>query len=128
MPKLTLDLTSIQTFGTDAPFLVSVGDNMEWLEGPDGKRHPGKRLGTKYGLLMLQNECDKVFVTTPEETPAISQEEVAAACLSGQFIRVRFEGYSADVFKGKNGLGISATADKAVVVSAPAVPGPKKEG
>lgn len=126
MPTLTLGLTSQQTFGTDTPLLVSVEDNTEWVEGPDGKRHPGRRLGTKYGALMLQNKCDKVFVTTPEETPAISAEEVAAACLSAQFIRVRFEGYAADVFKGKNGLGISATADKAVVVSAPS--GVKKEG
>ena len=126
MPTLTLDLTDQQTFGTGTPFLVSVGDDMEWVEGPDGKRHPGRRLGTKYGALMLQNECNKVFVSTPEETPAISAEEVAAACLSGQFIRVRFEGFTADVYKGKNGLGISATADKAVVVSAPS--GVKKEG
>lgn len=126
MPTLTLGLTTQQTFGTDTPFVVSVEDNKEWVDGPDGKRHPGKRLGTKYGALMLQNGCDKVFVTITEETPTISPEEVAAACLSGQFIRVRFEGYAADVFKGKNGLGISATADKAVVVSAPVVV--KKEG
>lgn len=67
-----------------------------------------------------------MVVRTSEITPAISPEEVSAACLAGQFIRVRFENFSATPYQGKNGMGVSATADKCVVVTpAPGTTGTK---
>lgn len=115
--KLNLNLTVEQATGTSTPSLVGVAEDVEWKDGPDGKRRPGDRIGTRYTVLMLQSECNQLVVKTPEITPAISPEEVAAACLSGQFIRVRFENFHASPYQGKNGLGISATADKCVLVT-----------
>lgn len=115
--KLNFELTVEQAAGTGTPPLVGVSEDMEWTDGLDGKRRPVARIGTRYTVLMLQNECAPLVVKTPETTPAISAEDVAAACLTGQFVRVRFEGFKASPYQGKNGLAISATADKAVIVS-----------
>lgn len=117
--KLNIKLSVEQATGTTTPPLVSVTEDMEWVDGPDGKRRPGARVGTRYTVLMLQSECAPLVVKTPESTPAISAEDVAAACLSGQFIRVRFENFSASPYQGRNGLGVSATADKCTVVASP---------
>ncbi|MBC5722571.1 hypothetical protein H8S11_07080 [Flintibacter sp. NSJ-23] len=124
--KFNLKLSAEQATGTPTPIVGDVKDDVAWETGTDGKRHPGPRVGTCYTVLMQQSGLAPLTVKTPEAVPAVSAEEVAAACLSGQFIRVRFEGFTADPYQGKNGLGISATADKAVVVSAPS--GVKKEG
>lgn len=121
MAKIKFDLTIEQATGTTTPLLVGVAEDVEWTDGPDGKRRPGARIGTKYIVLMLQSEAAPLVVKTPETTLPISPEEVAAACLSGQFVRVRFENFKASPYQGKNGLGVSATADKCVVVT-PAVP------
>ena len=122
--KLKIDLTVEQATGTTNPLLAGVAEDVEWTDGPDGKRRPGARIGTRYTILMLQNEAAPLVVKTPETTPPISREEVAAACLSGQFIRVRFDNFKASPYQGKNGLGVSATADKCVVVppAAPSTP------
>lgn len=117
MPKFNFDLTIEQATGTATPIVVGVTDDVEWTNGPDGKRRPGARIGTRYTVLMLQSECSPLVVKTPEITPAVSTEEVAAACLSGQFIRARFENFKASPYQGRNGMGVSATADKAVIVS-----------
>lgn len=117
MAKLKLTLTCEQATGTATPFLVGVSEDREWVDGPDGKRHPGSTIGTRYTVLMLQSECAPLVVKTPETTPTVSAEEVASACLSGNFIRVRFEGFQASPYQGRNGLGISATADKCSVVT-----------
>ncbi len=115
--KLNIDLTIEQATGTITPIVTGVAEDVEWTDGPDGKRRPGARIGTRYTVLMLQSECAQLVVKTPEATPAISAEEVATACLSGQFVRVRFDGFTASPYQGRNGMGISATADKAVVVT-----------
>ena len=47
----------------------------------------------------------------------MSAEEIAAACLTGQFIRLRFEGFAATPYVSKDGLSLKATAKKAVVVT-----------
>ncbi len=127
MPKIKIDLTAEQTAGTSTPILADVADDVEWVDGPDGKRRPGPRIGIRYTILMQQSGCAQLVVKTPETQPAVSAEAVAAACLSGQFIRVRFEGFRASPYQGKNGLGISATADKCIVVTsaAPSTPAPK---
>lgn len=117
MAKLKLTLTCEQATGTATPFLVGVSEDREWVDGPDGKRHPGSTIGTRYTVLMLQSEGAPLVVRTPETTPTVSAEDVAAACLSGNFIRVRFEGFQASPYQGRNGLGISATADKCSVVT-----------
>ena len=117
MAKFNISLTCEQATGTATPFLVGVSEDWEWIDGPDGKRHPGSTIGTRYTVLMLQSECAPLVVKTPETTPAVSAEEAAAACLSGNFIRVRFEGFQASPYQGRNGLGISATADKCSVVT-----------
>lgn len=117
MAKLKLTLTCEQATGTVTPFLVGVSEDREWVDGPDGKRHPGSTIGTRYTVLMLQSEGAPLVVRTPETTPTVSAEEVASACLSGNFIRVRFEGFQASPYQGRNGLGISATADKCSVVT-----------
>ncbi len=118
MTKLNFSLSLEQSAGTSTPFVVDVADDVAWVEGQDGKRRPGARIGTRYTVLMLQNACAPMVVKTPEVQPAVSAEEVVAACLAGQFIRVRFEGFKANPYQGRNGLGISATAEKAVVVTA----------
>lgn len=115
--KFHINLTCEQATGTATPFLVGVSEDREWVDGPDGKRHPGSTIGTRYTILMLQSSCAPLVVKTPETTPAVSAEEAAAACLSGNFIRVRFEGFQASPYQGRNGLGISATADKCSVVT-----------
>ena len=126
MPKFNFNLSVEQATGTTTPIVVSVADDVEWTDGPDGKRHPGARVGIRYTVLMLQNECAPMVVRTSEATPAISAEDVAAACLAGQFIRVRFENFSATPYQGRNGMGVSGTADKCVVVSqAPGNPASK---
>lgn len=126
MPKYNFKLTVEQATGTATPIVASVSEDREWLTMPDGKRQPGDLIGTRYGVLMLQNECAPLVVRTPEITPAISAEDVAAACLAGQFIRVRFENFTATPYQGKNGMGVSATADKCVVVTpATGTTGPK---
>lgn len=121
--NFNFNLTVEQATGTTNPLLAGVTEDIEWTDGPDGKRHPGARIGTRYTVLMLQNECAQLVVKTPETAPPIGSEEVAAACLAGQFVRVRFENFSASPYQGRNGLGISATADKCVVVT-PAAPVP----
>ena len=124
--RLTFLLTVLQVLGADWSFLFGVEDDFEWITGPDGKRRPGNRIGTRYIVAMLQNQCAPVVVRTPEATPVVSAEEVAAACLSGQLVRVRFEGFKAEAYQGKNGLAISASADKAVIVTpAPGTASPK---
>lgn len=115
--KLSFNLSVEQATGTATPIVVGVSDDVEWTDGPDGKRHPGARIGTRYTTLMQQNECAPLVVRTPETTPAVSAEEVAAACLAGQFIRVRFENFSATPYQGRNGMGVSGTANKCVVVT-----------
>lgn len=118
MSKLNLSLTVEQATGTTTPLLVEVSEVFEWVTGPDGKRHPGNRIGTAYTVLMQQSGCAPLVVKTEELTSPVSAEAVADACLSGQFIRVRFENFKASPYQGKNGLGISATADKCALVSA----------
>lgn len=115
--KFHINLTCEQATGTATPFLVGVSEDREWVDGPDGKRHPGSTIGTRYTVLMLQSECAPLVVKTPETAPAVSGEEVATVCLSGNFIRVRFEGFTASPYQGRNGLGISANAEKCVVVT-----------
>lgn len=125
--KLTFELTIEQATGTTTPFLTGVSEDMEWEEGPNGKKRPVAQLGMRYTVLMLQNEAAPLVVKTPETTPPISPEEVAAACLSGQFVRVRFDNFKATPYRAQNSLGVSATADKCVVVTpaAPSTPAPK---
>lgn len=125
--KLKIVLTVEQATGTTTPLLAGVAEDYEWVTLPDGKRQPGERIGTRYTLLMLHNEAAPLVVKTPETAPPISPEEVAAACLSGQFVRVRFENFKATPYQGKNGLGVSATADKCLVVTpaAPSTPAAK---
>lgn len=127
MAKITFELNVEQATGTTTPLLAGVTEDHEWVTLPDGKRQPGERIGTRYTVLMLQNEAAPLVVKTPETAPPISPEEVAAACLSGQFVRVRFEGFKATPYQGKNGLGVSATADKCTIVTpaAPSTPAPK---
>ena len=115
--RLKFALTALLAMGADWSYLFAVEDDYEWLKGPDGKQHPGARIGTRYTVAMLQNQCSPLVVKTAEATPAVSAEEVAAACLSGQLIRVRFEGFSAEAYQGRNGLSISASADKCVVIA-----------
>lgn len=122
--KLNFELSVEQSTGTATPIVVGVADDVEWTDGPDGKRRPGARIGTRYTVLMQQSECAPLVVKTPETTPAISAEDVAAACLSGQFVRVRFENFKASPYQGRNGMGVSATADKAVIVTPASTPKP----
>lgn len=123
--KFDFKLTITQATGTEAPLLVDVAEDVEWTDGPDGKRRPGQRIGTRYTVLMLQNACAPLVVKTPELTSVVSADEVAAACLSGQFVRVRFENFSATPYQSKNGLGVSGTADRCVVAPSPAPSAPK---
>lgn len=115
--RISIILNALQAMGADWSLLFAVDDSYEWLEGQDGKRHRGERTGTAYIVAMLNNGCAPLTVRTPEDKPAVSAEEVAAACLTGQPLRVRFEGFKAEAYQGKNGLGISATADKAVILT-----------
>lgn len=115
--RIIIALTALQAMGADWSLLFSVDDGFKWLEGPDGKRRPGERIETIYNVAMLQNGCTPLAVRTPEPQPVVTPEEVAAACLAGQPLRVRFEGFKAEAYQGKNGLAISATADKAVIVT-----------
>lgn len=110
--KITISVTAEQAMGADWSYLFGVEKDVEWVAGPDGKRRPGNQIGTRYTVAMLHNSCSPLIVRTPEITPAISAEEVAAACLSGNLIRVEFQGFTAEAYQGKNGLGISATAEK----------------
>ena len=125
MAKLSIQLTLEQTTGTAEPFLVAVAEDVEWNEGPDGKRRPGNRIGTRYTVLMLSSECAPLIVRTPEAAPVVSAEEVAAACLAGQFIKVRFQNFAARPYQGKNGLGVSATADSCEIVNRSVASGSK---
>lgn len=115
--RITITLTAQQAMGAENTLLFGVDDGYNWVEGPDGKRHPSKRTETIYTVAMLNNACAPLRVRTPEAQPVVSAEDVAAACLTGQPLRVRFEGFKAEAYQGKNGLGISATADKCVVVA-----------
>lgn len=115
--RITITLTAQQAMGADSSLLFAVEDGFNWVTGPDGKRHPDERTETVYTVAMLHNACAPLRVRTPEAQPVVTAEAVAAACLAGQPLRVRFEGFKAEAYQGKNGLGISATADKAVIVT-----------
>ena len=117
MAKFNISLTCEQATGTATPIVTEVTDDVEWVDGPDGKRRPGSRVGTRYSVMMQHSGCAPLVVRTPETTPTVSAEDVAAACLSGNFIRVRFEGFTANPYQGRNGLGISASAEKCIVVT-----------
>lgn len=101
--------------GVSTPIVAGIEQSLEWLLGPDGKRHPGERNGTLYTILMQNSGCAQLRVRTPELEPAVAPEEVEAACLTGRFVRLRFENFHATPYQGKAGLAISATADKAEV-------------
>ena len=117
--KISILLSALQAMGAEWSLLFAVDDGYEWLDGPDGKRRRGERKETVYTVAMLNNCCAPLTVRTKEPQPVVSAEEVAAACIAGQPLRVRFEGFKAEAYQGKNGLGITATADKAVLVTAP---------
>lgn len=117
MSGISFSLNAIQATGSDNPVLVCVADEVEWTVGEDGRRHPGARIGTRYTVLMLQNACAPLVVKTPEAVPVVTAEAVAAACLSGKFIRVKFENFAATAYQGRNGLGVTATADKAILAA-----------
>lgn len=115
--RMTIPVTAQQAMGNDWSVLLNVEDGFQWVDGPDGKRHPGERTETVYTVAMLHNAYAPLKVRTPEAQPVVTAEKVAAACLVGQPLQVRFEGFKAEAYQGKNGLAISATADKAVIVS-----------
>ena len=48
MPKINIALTVDQSTGTTTPIVTEVADDVEWVDGPDGKRRPGARVGTRY--------------------------------------------------------------------------------
>ena len=43
MPKINIALTVDQSTGTTTPIVTEVADDVEWVDGPDGKRRPGAR-------------------------------------------------------------------------------------
>lgn len=102
--KITITITAEQAMGASWSYLFAVEDDFEWIAGPDGKRRPGIRIGTRYTVAMLHNCCAPLIVRTPEITPAISAEEVAAACLSGNLIRVELRSFSSAFRISKAGL------------------------
>ena len=94
--RISILLSALQAMGGEWSLLFSVDDGYEWLDGPDGKRHRGERKETVYTVAMLNNGCAPLTVRTPEDKPAVTAEAVAAACLTGQPLRVRFEGFKAE--------------------------------
>ena len=47
MPKINIALTVDQSTGTTTPIVTEVADDVEWVDGPDGKRRPGARVGKR---------------------------------------------------------------------------------
>ncbi|MDF2855382.1 MAG: hypothetical protein K0Q87_1233 [Neobacillus sp.] len=116
MAKLKINLTVSQATGTENPILVGAEDHMELIE-ENGRWRQGKRLGSSYTVLMLQSCCTPLVVRVEDEKPIIMQSELDIMNLSGNFCRVSFHDFTAEPYKGKSGLALSATAKKAVIVS-----------
>ena len=118
MKKLSISLTLEQCTGTSSPIVVDVGEHCEWIrDDATGKSKRGARLGSTYTVLMQNQQCQHLIIRTPESQPVVSQEEVATACVSGQFLRISFEGFSGRPYSRDDETLISAKADRAIAIA-----------
>lgn len=115
MASLSITLTLEQIVGANTVPLVAVLDWMEFTA--DGKR--GKRLGSTYEILLLNNACEKLRVHVEDSTPVITQEELDKHNSSMSLCMARFDGFKGRPYSDKNGrLAISASADKIILINA----------
>lgn len=75
-----------------------------------------KTVGTVYEIMDLADGCDKLAVKVPGE-PIIGQEELNPRNIAADFIVVGFEGFTAREYTMDGRKGITAKADRAVIVS-----------
>ena len=108
-------LTFEQVVGTNTAPLVAAQDWMEYSS--EGKR--GKRLGTTYEVLLLNNSCEKLRIHVEDSAPIISQDELDKHNSAMSFCQIRVEGFKGRPYSDRNGrLAISASADKIILVNA----------
>jgi hypothetical protein len=113
--KIEIQLTEEPVIGSSTAPLVAVQDWTEYTS--DGKR--GKRLGSTYEILLLNNSCEKLRVHVEDAAPIIAQEELDKHNKSMNFCMVRFEGFTGRPYADRNGrLAISASAEKIFLVNA----------
>ena len=110
---ISIELSFQQVTGSDSAPLVGVRD---WTEFSEGKR--GKRIGSTYEILLLNNSCEKLRIHVEESESIISQEEIDKRAQSLNFCMIRCDGFKGRPYSDKNGrLAISASATKVTLVN-----------
>lgn len=108
-----LVLTKAQVLGDDKAILVSVSDDMEYVND----KPTGKRLGTKYSVVCPKAKFMAVTVKVPDAVPAVTQEALDAAAATDTPIWITFEGFSGRLYTMHGEVGVTCKADKAVLVT-----------
>ena len=67
--KLNVVVNDEQAFGTKDVPAVDVQDSYEWTQNADGKWMQGKRIGTRYTVLCLNDAARHQTVDTEEDAP-----------------------------------------------------------
>lgn len=110
---LNIELNFLQVVGADSAPLVSLRD---WMEYTDGKR--GKRLGTCFEVLLLNNACTKLTVKVEDVASPIEQQELDRRNSSLNFVSVKFDGFKARPYADSKGqMQISAKAAKIIFLN-----------
>lgn len=102
-------------FGTGLVPATGVGDYSAYL--PTGEK--GARLGTYYDCLALKMQAKMVRVKIEGAMPLITQEELDAATIIGEFVKLRFENLVATPYVKDGRMEFSCKADKAIIVAPP---------
>jgi hypothetical protein len=112
MTNLSLTFQQISG-GSDSAPVVAVSD---WYDYQDGKR--GKRLGSRYTILLLADGCSQLAVKVEDEAPVITQEELDKHNISMNFVLARFGGcFVARPYADRNGqMQLSAKAEQIFIL------------
>lgn len=97
--------------GADSAPVVAISD---WFDFQDGKR--GKRLGSRYTVLLLADGCSQLVVKVEDEAPVITQEELDKHNATTNFIFAKFHNFKATVYPSDHQIKLSAKADRIELV------------
>lgn len=101
--------------GQDFGLLVEKSEIFPYV---NGKKSSDTSIGTKLVVALQQNRLSQLAVKFDHDPlPKISDEDIADATATCQFLYVQIPDCMVNVFSTSNGLGMTATASTAQIVT-----------
>jgi len=106
--KMVLPFDTIA--GANEALLASAQNDMEFIDG----KPTGRIIGSRYEILCFANGFERVTVRVPNAPLAITQEEVDARSIAGDFVFCTFENFIGKLYQNyrnaKKEVRVSAIA------------------